>query len=245
MTRLFKRIAIYCFSLAVYAISPAATAQTVNCSQPFGYSKNSEFVYQVTDKGRAKGTLHNMVMQQTSPEAGVTQIDFKSARINHKKRPATAEEFRIKCTGDSVYLDAKLLLREQALRTFDGKEFDFIMKDIAYPLNLAVGQSLPNAGLDVRVKSSQVNITRIVMIASNRQVIAKEAIKTPAGSFDCYKITYQYSVTFDALGLPLKDVFTVEEYFSPEHGLVKIQFYTKKGKKAKGLELISKRERTS
>ncbi|GAA4298878.1 hypothetical protein GCM10023183_07540 [Nibribacter koreensis] len=215
------------------------------CPQPFGYAKNTEFIYQVTDKGRTKGTLHNLVMQETTTEDGATQIDFKSARIKHKKRPEPAEEFRIICKGDSVYLDAKLLLREQALKSFDGKEFDFVMKDIAYPLNLAVGQNLPTAGLDVRVRSSQINITRIVMLATNRQVTAKETIKTPAGSFDCFKITYQYAVSLDAMGMPLRDVYSVEEFFSPEHGLIKVQFYTKKGKKAKGLELNSRRDKRS
>ncbi|QHL86533.1 hypothetical protein GU926_03380 [Nibribacter ruber] len=243
MKRLILLLLLITFGVGQEAIT--VQAQTVNCAQPFGYAKNTEFIYQVTDKGRAKGTLHNMVIQQTSPEAGINQIEFKSARINHKKRPQTAEEFHIICKGDSVYLDAKLLLREQALKSFYGKEFDYIMKDIAYPSSLAVGQTLPSAGLDVRVRSSQVNLTRILMNTGLRQVVAQETIKTPAGTFDCFKITYQYTVSLDAMGLPMKDVFQVEEYFSPEHGLIKIQFYTKKGKKAKGLELISRRDRAS
>src|SRR5688572_10012543 len=127
MKRHFTLLAILFVCLA-FGYGPVVSAQQVNCAQPFGYVKNSEFIYQVTDRGRTKGTLHNMVMQQTSPEKGVTQVDFKCARINNKKRPDTTEDFKIRCTGDTVYLDAKLLLREQALKSFYGKEFDFIMK---------------------------------------------------------------------------------------------------------------------
>jgi hypothetical protein len=43
------------------------------------------------------------------------------------------------------------------------------------------------------------------------------------------------------MGMPLRDIFQVEEYFSLEHGLIKCQFKTKGGRNAKGLELISKR----
>ncbi|MBA9077489.1 hypothetical protein [Rufibacter quisquiliarum] len=212
-----------------------------DCTQPLGLSKNTEFIYQVTDKGRENGILHNKVVQQMNNQDGVFTTTFKSARMDKNKRTKTIEEFRIRCNGDSIYLDAKLLLREQALKAFDGKDFDFTPKDIAYPKVLAVGQQLPTGKLGVRVRSSNVDISTISMVASNRKVVAQEKLTTPAGTFDCFKITYQYEVELDARGIALRDVYQVEEFFSPEHGIIKCQFTNKRGKKAKGLELISKR----
>ncbi|RNI27933.1 hypothetical protein EFA69_17755 [Rufibacter immobilis] len=213
-------------------------AQT--CTQPLGLAKNTEFVYQVTDKGRNKGTLNNKVMHQSHDKDGVYVTTFKSTRINGN-RAETADEYSIRCSGDTVYLDAMMLLREQALKAFEGKDFDFYPVHIAYPQQMQVGQSLPDGKLGVRVRSSNVNITNITMEATNRKVVAQEKLTTPAGTFDCYKISYDYVVELDAMGMPLRDTFKVEEYFSLEHGLIKCQFSTKRGKKAKGMELISKR----
>jgi len=228
------------FLSLLFGITPG-TVLAQNCTQPLGLSKGTEFVYQVTDKGQKNGTLSNKVVQQAANADGVFVTTFKSARLDKNNRTRTVEEFNIKCRGDSLYLDAMMLLREQALKAFEGKDFDFTPKDIAYPGQMQAGQLLPNGRLGVRVRSSNVNITQMSMLATNRKVESQEKITTPAGTFDCYKITYQYVVELDAMGIDLREVYNVEEYFSPEHGLIKCQFTNKRGKKAKGMELISKR----
>ncbi|WP_210464624.1 TapB family protein [Rufibacter roseolus] len=238
-----KKIYFYVLGLvwlgASGMVPGAALAQ--NCLQPLGLAKNTEFVFQVTDKGRNKGTLNNKVVQQVTDKDGAYVTTFKSARRNKSNRPETAEEYHIRCVNDTVYLDAMLLLREQVMKAFEGKDFDFTPVDIAYPQQMKIGQKLPDGKLGVKVRSSSVNITQISMVATDRKVEAIEKVTTPAGTFDCYKITYNYEVNLDAMGLPLRDVFKVEEYFSLEHGLIKCQYYNKRGKKAKGLELITKR----
>ncbi|WP_192820729.1 hypothetical protein [Rufibacter sp. LB8] len=216
-------------------------AEAQNCANPLGLTKNTEFVYQVTDKGKNRGTLNNKVLQQASDAKGHFITTFKSTRMGNNKRTENAEEFTIRCVGDTLYLDAMMLMREQALKAFEGKDFDYIRKDVAYPQNLQVGMTLPNGKLGVRVRSASATITQVSMTATDRKVIAQEKITTPAGTFDTYKISYQYVVHLDALGMPLRDVYQVEEHFSLEHGIVKVQFFTKRGKKAKGMELISKR----
>ncbi|AKQ45347.1 hypothetical protein TH63_06385 [Rufibacter radiotolerans] len=224
-------------------LSPMASwAQ--DCLQPLGLTKGTEFVYQVTERGRNKGTLSNKVTQQAKREDGAYVTTFKSTRLGKTSRSQSAEEFKIRCTNDTLYLDAMLLLREQALKAFDGKDFDYTPVDIAYPQQMKVGQKLPNGGLGVQVRSANTSITKMSMVAQNRKVVGQETIKTPAGTFDCFKITYEYAVVMDAMGMALKDVYNVEEYFSFEHGLIKCQFTTRAGKKAKGLELISKRNNT-
>ncbi|MBC3540269.1 hypothetical protein ACFSC6_01290 [Rufibacter sediminis] len=227
--------------LLASGVVPRAT-YAQNCQHPLGLAKNTEFVFQVTDKGRNKGTLNNKVVQQSIDKDGMYVTTFKSARRSEKNRPETSDEYHIRCSGDTLYLDAMLLLREQALKAFEGKDFDYAPVDIAYPQQMQVGQKLPDGKLGVKVRSSTVNITEISMVATDRKVEALEKVTTPAGTFDAYKITYNYVVELDAMGMALRDVFKVEEYFSLEHGLIKAQFMNKRGKKAKGLELISKRD---
>jgi len=212
-----------------------------DCNQPLGLTKNTEFVYQVTDRGKNSGTLSNKVVQQNLSPEGAFVTTIKTARISNKNRPESVEEFTIRCKEDTVYLDALLLLREQALKAFDGKEFEYTPQDLAYPHEMQPGLKLPEGRLEVQVKSSNVDITNLQMYTVNRKVEGKQQLTTPAGTFDTYRITYQYIVKLNAMGVNLEDVYNVEEFYSTENGIVKLQFTNKKGKKGKGIELISKK----
>ncbi|MFC6999541.1 TapB family protein [Rufibacter roseus] len=222
-------------------VSNLDSALVQDCNHPMGLTKNTEFVYQVTDRGKNDGTLSNKVMQQAMTPEGEFVTTVKSARINNKKRPETAEEFTIRCKGDTVYLDAILLLREQAQKTFSGKELEYTPTDLAYPHQMEVGQKLPDGKLLVRVRNSVSDITHLQMSAINRKVEGKQQITTPAGTFDSYRISYQYIIKLNTMGVNIEDVYQVEEYYSTENGIVKLQFTNKKGKKGKGIELITKK----
>jgi len=233
-----KCIAASC--LFFWSLAPASAQE---CNHPLGLIKNTEFVYQVTEKGKKDGTLNNKVMQQALNAEGAFVTTIKRTRVTEKKRPQSAEEFRMRCVGDTVYLDALLLIQEQALRAFDGKNLEFVSVDVAYPHHMQVGHALPDARLEVKVNSQSASISNLHMAAVNRKVEDRQTVTTPAGTFDCFKVTYQYVVRLDALGIDTENIFNVEEYYSTEHGIIKVQFTTLKGKKSKGMELLSKKSR--
>src|SRR5690606_3662938 len=152
--------------------------------------KNTEFTYQVTHKGKKKGTLTNKVMQQAPNAEGIFTTTVKRTRVTEKKMAQSAEEFYLQCRNDTVYLDAIVLMREQALKAFDGKNLEYFSTDLAYPHHLQVGQSLPGGRLVVKVNSQMASISNLDMAAVNRKVAGHQTITTPAGNFDCFRLTY-------------------------------------------------------
>jgi ribosomal protein L11 len=98
-------------------------------------------------------------------------------------------------------------------------------KDMMYPTGLAAGQTLPDASITISAGSGGVNLMNMVVNITNRKVAGNESVTVPAGTFDCFKITYDVETKF-----MFKISSTVTEYVSYGVGNVKTETYDKKGK---------------
>ena len=64
------------------------------------------------------------------------------------------------------------------------------------------------------------------MDISDRMIAARERLETPAGAFDCLKITYNI---LSQIGF-VKVNMSATEWYSPEYGTIRSETYNKKGK---------------
>ena len=90
--------------------------------------------------------------------------------------------------------------------------------DRSVVMTMKMGDSGMNAGMDNQVK------------IHNRKVTAEEQVTTEAGTFDCYKITYDQTVTMKIMGMERKNNFQGAEWFSKDAGMIKSESYNDKGK---------------
>lgn len=89
-------------------------------------------------------------------------------------------------------------------------------------VNMEVGQSFENIVTDLTVEFMKKSIdVRISII--NREVVAKETVTTPAGKYECFKITYSYGVRGDGVNL-MDQKIRATEWFAPGVGVVKTLF---------------------
>jgi hypothetical protein len=63
-------------------------------------------------------------------------------------------------------------------------------------------------------------------LITNRKVEAKESVTVPAGTFDCFKISYNSEIK---IGFVKKN-YRYITWYAPEVGAVKSEFYSAKGK---------------
>ena len=78
------------------------------------------------------------------------------------------------------------------------------------------------------------------MEITNRKVEQQETLSLPAGSFDCYKITYATTIKVKMMGIGFPIHMQVTEWFAPKLGrMVKSETYTKNGKLAGTTQLES------
>jgi hypothetical protein len=102
------------------------------------------------------------------------------------------------------------------------------------PSNLKVGQSLPDATTKIKTGMNGMSLMTVTLSVTDRKVEGMETITTPAGTFECYKITQTTSMK-----TIMSKSFTTEEFYAAGVGLVRTNTYKKNGKLESYQELLS------
>lgn len=136
-------------------------------------------------------------------------------------------EYAITCAGDKLIIDMSSMLNPAMMQSFASMETEIEYDEIELPADLQVGQRLNDGSMTVRAAMTGAPGLGMTMTVNteNRQVVARESITTPAGTFDTYKVTYDQRVKL--LG---SRGYSVVEWWNTQTGLVKSELYGKNGK---------------
>jgi len=102
--------------------------------------------------------------------------------------------------------------------TLDATEIDM-------PSNPTVGESLKEGSLSMTVSTNGIQVMKMTIRMYNRKVAAMESITTSAGTFDCFKLSYDMETS----GM-FKMVTKGAEWYAKEVGAVKTESYDAAGK---------------
>jgi len=106
---------------------------------------------------------------------------------------------------------------------------------MVYPAGMKVGDKLPDAAISISsTLASGMNLMSINATISNRKVESIETVETPAGKFDCLKITYFMNTKMKLLG---NKSMNCTEYLAKGVGVVKQEQFDEKGKKQSSMML--------
>lgn len=197
------------------------------CSKFYPFSEGTISEISIFDKkGKESGTLTYHVMKVTSSDG--TKIASMASKLEDPKGNIISNnEFEVSCTGDIVSFDFKSMMNPALLERYKNMEYDISGKNLDLPNNLAVGQTLPDANMEMNISMSGINITMNI-ITKDRTVEAEENITTPAGSFDCYVISYTSQMQMSLGGM--NQITTGKQWIAEGVGMVKQEDYNDKGK---------------
>lgn len=163
-------------------------------------------------------------------------VSAQQENYDKKGKLSTTTAFTVKCANGVLSFDMKLMLPQQQAESFKDFEMTVEGADKEIPNNLTPGASLKDAEVKFLVKTKNgtpMPMMNTSVMITNRKVESKESITTPAGTFDCYKITED---------VEMKTLFKIKSkaasWFSKEAGIVKTESYKENGK------LVSKSELT-
>jgi ribosomal protein L11 len=196
-------------------------------AQDCGYysmTKGMTFAYQNMDaKGKVTSSSRSTCMDVVQIAAGT---EYKmQAEVTDPKNNKSTHVYAMRCEGGNFYVDMRNFVDPKSMESFKDMEIKVDSKDMMYPGNLAAGQALPDASITISAGSGGVNLMNMVVNITNRKVAGVESVTVPAGTFECYKITYDVDTKF-----MFKVSTTVTEYVSYGVGNVKTETFDKKGK---------------
>jgi hypothetical protein len=199
---------------------------TQDCQMFFPTDEGAEMEIQnFNQKDKLSGTTIQKIVEKT------TDGDALTVKINHQSFDAKGKElgkgdFEIRCENGTFYLDMRNYLDDQALSAYQDMELEIETTDMEFPGDMDVGKNLPDANITVKVKAdNSMPVFTMTVFITNRRVAAKEQITTPAGTFDCFKMTYDIETK-----MVMRIQAKVVEWIAENVGMVKSESYSKKGK---------------
>ncbi|TFH22696.1 MAG: hypothetical protein E4H10_13315 [Bacteroidia bacterium] len=208
---------IVCLLLGVLAIS-GINAQN-DCSKFYPLTEGTKF--QITSYGKKdklSGVIDYVVKASTGDAATMSYEMY-----DDKGKMIVTSEYDMTCTNDGISIDFKSLVAPGVIEQYKDMEVDITGTNLLLPNNLSAGQSLPDADMLMIVKIEPIAM-KLNAKVFNRKVEGKETITTPAGSFDCFVITYSHE---SKMGIKFSG--TAKQWLAEGVGMVSQTDYNNKG----------------
>ncbi|QIE60299.1 hypothetical protein G5B37_12225 [Rasiella rasia] len=207
------------FSILAFFGMTSLFAQN-DCSTFYPFEDGVTF--QITNYGknnRVAAITDFLVTEATSNFA-----TFKSFLRDKEGEVLNEATFTMSCENDGIVVDMESLLNPNLLENYRDFETEISGTKIVIPNNLHVGQELPDATMTMLVDMSGINI-RMEVSMTDRTVVNRETITTPAGTFDCYVIGYTNTVN-----MGINRTTTAKQWISKGVGMVKQEDYNRRGR---------------
>ncbi len=219
-----KKLLIYAI-LLTSSLFIKQSLRSQDCDFYFPLEKGSKI--ETTDydkKGKVTGVGTSTVLESSQTTSG------QSVKVASQYKAAGSDsifktEFSVKCENGQYYVNMNNFLDQKTMSGYQNMEVKVETDQMTMPSNLKAGQVLGNGRVTAKISSSGINLMTLNTLITNRKVDGFESVTTPAGTFECVKISYDMEVK-----VMFKVNMKCTQWYAKNVGAVKTETYDKKGK---------------
>lgn len=209
----------------------ALNTSAQDCNGYYFLQNNKTIEMAILNKKGDQSAKQVYTVSNASTTGSSATADLASEMFDKKGKSVAKSNAKIKCDGGVMMVDMKMTMPQQpGMNAETDVKADNIY--IEYPNNMSVGDNLKNATMHLEWDNKGMKQS-IDMEVFDRKVEAKEKVTTPAGSWDCFKISYKSKTRIKTMGIGVPMNIDGTEYFAPGFGIVKTE--SKHG----GTEIVS------
>jgi hypothetical protein len=202
------------------------------CNTYFNFKEGAEYeMTHYSDKDKVTGKSLSQILS-VDDNGGVLTAHIKGTAFDKKGEEITSMNFEYICDDGVLKMDMNKFIPKDMFGSDAEIEFEMEGDYLELPESLEIGQSLKDGMIEGKMtmegNPAMANMGISVKIF-NRKVEAKEDITTPAGSFPCYKISYDMESSTKVMGMNNKVIMKGIDYISEGVGVIKTESYNKKG----------------
>ncbi len=191
------------------------------CTNPFYEFKEGTkiFMQNYDGENQLQGKTETEVKDVTETVNGFkTTVALKV--IDKDDKIISEGSYGMECDNGTVKLDLSGFIPTKSLMAFGDMDIKVEMEEMEIPAKLYPGQELKDASLTISAVNSPFPLSMQV-IMKDRKIEGKQTVTTPAGTFECYKLTYDMVIDFMMGSLVMKNV----QYLTEKLGAVKTETY--------------------
>ena len=212
--------------ISVFCYSSIASLLAQDCPMYYPDKENTQMEYKQYDK---KGGLSGSSIQKITgikKSANSTEVAISSESFDAKGKSLGTANLKARCEGGVFYIDMSNYLNQQSTDAYKDMEMSVEGGNLEMPSGMKAGDALKDGDLKMSFSSGGMTVMSMSISITNRKVEAVENLTTPAGTFECYKISYDIATKMMGISVKMKGI----EWFAKNVGMVKSESYNKDAK---------------
>ncbi len=186
-------------------------------------SKWEQTHYSGKDKLTGRTTFE--VLKKTTSGDSLT-FRIKAVYLDEEDYVVFVNEFDAYCNSGIFEVDMSSRMNGETMSAYQNMEVTVDASNFPVPtLDEVVGTALADGNLSVQVATDGINLFKMTVELTDRMVAARENLETPAGTFDCVKISQTIKTK-----MVFKMQNTSVEWYAEGVGVVRSETYDKKGR---------------
>lgn len=211
--------------IGLFILLFAAYSNAQDCVFFYPETKGAELEYKSYDsKDKLTGVSKQKIKDITKSGNTITAV-IEVQYFDKNMNELMHNDFTVKCENGIFYLDMKNFMNPQSMGAVDNLEASVESSNLQLPSNMKAGDKLNDGSLTITLSNNGMKMMNMTTNITNRVVQGKENVTTPAGTFDCFKISSDISS---------KSIITVNvksvEWYAKDVGVVKVESYSSNGK---------------
>ena len=201
-------------------------ASAQDCSLSF-YAMKQGTKYMMTnynDKGKITSTSETLIKSVKANGANFEATAEATLKNDKGKILNEGKNYTVICENGTIKLDISSMMMADLSTQMKNMEVSISGSGIEFPPVLTEGMALSDGTTELKMGSNGMTFMNMKFDIKNRKVEKKESLTTPAGTFECFKITYDMDMK-----VMLKRSIKVVQWMAPGVGLVKSESYNQKG----------------
>lgn len=208
------------FFIAVVVFSLNTMAQ--NCMNYLLLQNNKKIGLTVYNKKGKENGKQTWDVSMVRTANGVTKATVKSEFFDKDGKSINKATNDIQCKGGALQMNMKMMLGEDQVKAWgENAEVKASGEFLEYPATLGEGSSLPDGHLHMDIKTQQGMNIAVDLDVTERLVLGKETITSPAGTWECFKISSKQRMVSKVAGIGIPFKIEVKEWFAPGVGVIK------------------------
>jgi hypothetical protein len=199
-----------------------------DCSNYYYLQNNKTIEMTISNKNGKEAGKMTYTISDSKKSGAVVTATINSEFVDTKGKTITKGTNNVKCENGVMQMDMKVFIpaaQQEQMKSGTANASDVFLE---YPANMNVGDQLKNGQLNMDYESAGGLKSSIEISITERKVEGKESVTTPAGTWECYKITSNNKITSRIAGIGIPINMTVTEWFAPGFGVVKTESRTGK-----------------
>lgn len=208
--------------LTILLLAFSVVSQAQDCTPYFPFEAGTQLEISNYDKkGKLTSIATHYIHKKNTLPNGI-EMEVSADLKDRKKDNTLTTEYKVLCENGIFKIDMSSRIPPTTMAQMEGMnaKIDVAVDFLEFPSAMKVGQTLPDGSITASM--GPVNMTVKI---TDRKVLAEEQITTPAGSFDCVKVSSRYEIK-----TVVKIISESIEWYAENVGVVKSETYNKGGK---------------